>query len=267
MGKDTQKKPDSQHETIGFFSSILIKLYPSLKLLNPEYVCTKCRYSTSPFMKWAQLFVNRSIKVTSRIFQSPSQIRSKAFPIVVPHSSSNHQPSDTHSIEYRRMAEEPLSTTEHRNMAIQTIANMATAVWRAKIKLEKESQVELPIELRNLPRHILAAWDALAAGQVHVDDLIGKRYVPGMAVNVLTFQPLEGIGSELIHETIKPMIYLHDRLIQRADIIVARPLRESDIQPEKDSCESRELSERDPSKTDIRFPDSKGTKADGPNYD
>lgn len=109
---------------------------------------------------------------------------------------------------------------------LKTLVRVATAVWRAKAKLDEEPQTALPHALRNLPRHVRAAWDALAAGQVQIDDPTGRRYVPGMAVNVLTFQPMDGIGSEVVHETIKPSVYYGDRLIQRADVIVGRPSTE-----------------------------------------
>lgn len=120
------------------------------------------------------------------------------------------------------------STDEQLRFALRTLATVATAVWRAKTKLDTESQGELPDGLRNVPRHIQAAWDALAAGRVQIDDPTGKPYVTGMAVSVLTFQPIDGIGSEIIHETIKPSVYFDNRLIQRADVIVARPVAEPD---------------------------------------
>ncbi|MFZ1937292.1 MAG: hypothetical protein WAU84_26435, partial [Thermoguttaceae bacterium] len=84
------------------------------------------------------------------------------------------------------------------------IAAVATAIWRARTKLEGQPGVELPSEFRYLPRHIQAAWDALVSGGIEVQDPKGQRYVPGMAVNPLAFQPIEGLGSEVIQETIKP---------------------------------------------------------------
>jgi hypothetical protein len=109
---------------------------------------------------------------------------------------------------------------------LQTVAAVATALWRVRTKLESESNAELPSELRHLPRHIQAAWDALASGGVQVQDPRGQRYVPGMAVNPITFQPMEGVGTEIIHETIKPSVFYKDVLIQRADVIVARPVED-----------------------------------------
>ncbi len=111
---------------------------------------------------------------------------------------------------------------------LKVVAAVATAIWRARAKLENQAGVELPSEFRHLPRHVQAAWDALASGGIEIQDLTGQRYVPGMAVNPITFQPMEGVGTEVIHETIKPSVFYKDILIQRADVIVARPIDERD---------------------------------------
>jgi hypothetical protein len=108
--------------------------------------------------------------------------------------------------------------------SLQTLAAVATALRRVRAKLVPESKAELPPELRHLPRHIEAAWDALVAGHVEVQDPSGQAYVPGMAVNAIAFQPMQGVGAEVIHETIKPCVYYKDTLVQRADVIVAQPL-------------------------------------------
>lgn len=147
------------------------------------------------------------------------------------------------------------------NMALKTLAAVATAIWRAKSKLDAEAEATLPDELRNLPRHIQAAWDALKAGQIQVDDPTGRQYVPGMAVNTLTIQPLDGITCEVIHETIKPSVYFNDALIQRADVILGRPADESEVTP----TENEALQE--PTSGDLDAPDKKGTSTDGPDND
>lgn len=153
----------------------------------------------------------------------------------------------------------PASTEEQLNTALKTIAAVATAVWRAKNKLDAEADAELPDELRNVPRHVQSAWDALEAGTVQVDDPTGRRYVPGMAVSTLTIQPLEGITFEVIHETIKPSVYFNDMLIQRADVIIARPTGETSQNAVGDD------DSREPDSGDHEAPEQKGTNADGPN--
>jgi hypothetical protein len=144
---------------------------------------------------------------------------------------------------------------------LRTIAAVATAVWRAKNKLDAEIDTVLPLELRNLPRYIHAAWYALEAGKIQVDDPKGRRYVPGMAVNTLTIQPLDNISCEEIYETIKPSVYFNDILIQRADVIIAKPTGETiqgavsnDVDSELDSDKHK-------------APEQKGTRADGPYND
>lgn len=152
----------------------------------------------------------------------------------------------------------PASADEHLTEALKAIAAVATAVWRAKSKLDAEADTALPDELRNLPRHIQSAWDALEAGKIQVDDPTGRRYVSGMAVNTLTIQPLDGITCEVIHETIKPSVYFKDALIQRADVIVARPTGDT-IQ---DAVGNDANKEQDSG--DHEAPEQKGMNADGP---
>lgn len=155
----------------------------------------------------------------------------------------------------------PASTEDQLNAALKTIAAVATAVWRAKNKLDAEADAELPDELRNLPRHIQSAWDALEAGKIQVDDPTGRRYVPGMAVNTLTIQPLEGITVEVIHETIKPSVYFNDVLIQRADVIIARPTGETSQDAVGNDAN------KEPDSGDHEAPEQKGMNADGPDDD
>lgn len=126
---------------------------------------------------------------------------------------------------------------------MQGLASVATAVWRMRSKLPREGKLDPPAQIRHLPRHIQAAWDALAAAGIEVQDHKDQRYVPGMAVNIITFQPVQGIGCEVIHETIKPSIFYKDSLIQRADVIVARPWEASDGAPAEPQCAA--VSDRD----------------------
>ena len=184
-----------------------------------------------------------------------------AFRIAAPHAHEGPPPLETNADGPPASIDKYSSMREQLTEAMKTLAAVATAVWRAKAKLDAESQAELPAELRNLPRHVQAAWDALAAGEVQVDDPTGQPYVPGMAVNVLTFQPLDGLGCEMIHKTIKPSVYFNDVLIQRADVIVGRPLTESDKSQTNDAALKREAS------GDADATEEKGSNADGQDND
>jgi hypothetical protein len=111
---------------------------------------------------------------------------------------------------------------------VKGLATLATALWRIRSKLVDDALPEMPHELRHLPRHVQAAWDALEACHIKVQDHKDERYLPGMAVNPITFQPTAGLATEVICETIKPSIFYHDTLIQRADVIIAQPIDTND---------------------------------------
>jgi len=159
----------------------------------------------------------------------------RAFRIAAPEAYDEPPPSETIADGQTTGQPPPPELDEQLTAAIKTLATVATALWRIRTKLDAEAKEGLPDKLRNIPRHMEAAWDALTAGKVQVDDFAGQRYVPGMAVNILTFQPLEGLGSEIIHETVKPSVYYGDTLVQRADVIVGRPIAESDVQQTNDA--------------------------------
>lgn len=178
-----------------------------------------------------------------------------AFRITAPEESERN--AETHRTE---IPESP-SANDQLTAALKTIAAVATAVWRAKSKLDAEADAVLPDELRNLPRHIQSAWDALEAGNIQIDDPTGRRYSSGLAVNILTFQPMDGIACEVIHETIKPSVYFNDVLIQRADVIIARPSGETS----QDAVDTD--ANKEPELGDHEAPEQKGMNADGPDND
>jgi hypothetical protein len=106
---------------------------------------------------------------------------------------------------------------------LRTLASATTALWRVRAKLTGEPKVELPAALRLLPRHVEAAWDALEAGGITVQDPRGQRYDPGLAVNPVTYIPDASVPPNTIVETLKPSVFWKDVLIQRADVILASP--------------------------------------------
>jgi hypothetical protein len=116
-----------------------------------------------------------------------------------------------------------LSSLEH-NELTKTLTNIATSIWRIKEKLKQYDLASLPSDLKLLPRHVQAAWDALINGDIEIIDFAGERYVAGMAVTPIAFQPMEGCTTESICETIKPTIYYKGKLVQRADVIIACPI-------------------------------------------
>ena len=112
---------------------------------------------------------------------------------------------------------------ERADAILRALADLSTAVWRMRSKLDACPAGDLPAALRSLPRHMESATDALTAVGLRLWDPTGEPYASGMAVNPLAFQPEDGLTRELIRETVKPGIYFGDNLIRRPDVIVAQP--------------------------------------------
>jgi len=123
--------------------------------------------------------------------------------------------------------------TDAKKKFLSGIATLATALWRARSKIEASADIDLPNEFRNLPRHIDSAWAALEEAGVEVNPHVGDRYVPGMAVHVISFQPDSDIKEEVVLEAVSPSVYLAGTLIQRGKVIVGQP------PPEAQDCDNR----------------------------
>ncbi|MEU6035495.1 hypothetical protein ABZ801_08785 [Actinomadura sp. NPDC047616] len=99
-------------------------------------------------------------------------------------------------------------------------ADVATSIWRLRGKLA-ESPVEPP---RAVVRHLESAWDALAEAGVQVQDHLNAPFDSGLALTVVAFQPTPGLSREQVVETVRPSVYLHDRVVQRGEVIVGTPV-------------------------------------------
>ncbi|RJQ63192.1 MAG: hypothetical protein C4530_03875 [Desulfobacteraceae bacterium] len=70
--------------------------------------------------------------------------------------------------------------------------------------------------------------DSLKTNGIEVFDPTGTRYPPGGEgmMRPIQFQPTSGLTFEMVTETIAPVIYLAERLVQRGEVFVAVPLEE-----------------------------------------
>jgi hypothetical protein len=102
----------------------------------------------------------------------------------------------------------------------QAVANTVTSLWRARRKVETEDSVG---PLRQVGRHVQAAWDSLERLGVKVLDHDGEPFHAGLSLDVLATQPHPGISRETVIETVKPTIYLNDRFVQKGQVIVGIP--------------------------------------------
>jgi hypothetical protein len=108
---------------------------------------------------------------------------------------------------------------------LHVLADVTTGIWRMRRKMAGVgSGSEVPTELRAPLRHLESTWDILAGAGVEVGDPAGQKYVNGMALRVIAFQPTEGVQIETIDETIKPTVFYKKNLIQMGEVIVATPV-------------------------------------------
>ena len=99
--------------------------------------------------------------------------------------------------------------------------DVGTLVWRVQRRLSAIGQ--LPKELNRVSRDLESTWNALAQGGVEIKDHTGQDYVAGMALKVVTSQPVTSLTKKQIIETLKPTIYYKDRIIQMGEVIVGVP--------------------------------------------
>jgi hypothetical protein len=123
------------------------------------------------------------------------------------------------------LLESPLSETEISSGKGKGLLNltveMGTAVWRLQRRLTTEGEV--PEEIKRVSRDLESIGDALRQAGIEIKDHTGEKYVSGMALRVIAFQPTPDLSQEQVIETIKPTIYRKDKIIQMGEVIVGVP--------------------------------------------
>jgi len=97
-----------------------------------------------------------------------------------------------------------------------------TNLWRARRKLDAAGESGDPTQ-RQIARHLAAAADALARAGWSVQDHDGARFDPGLALEVIAYEPRPGVDSETVVETVRPCVYSDGRRVQIGQVIVAKP--------------------------------------------
>ncbi|MFW6106895.1 MAG: hypothetical protein ACOC8H_01915 [bacterium] len=112
----------------------------------------------------------------------------------------------------------------------QLVAELATCLWYLKTKHFKrewddpETGDDNPRVRRALNR-MNKSMDVLKENGIEVCDPTNKRYPPGGEgmMRPIQFLPTPGLTFEVVSETVAPIIYRDDRLIQRGEVFVAVP--------------------------------------------
>ena len=115
---------------------------------------------------------------------------------------------------------------EEGNESLNLLIELGTVIWRLRLRLTREGEVNDKID--RTFRDLESAWDTLRQGGIEVRDHTGEEYDGGMALKVLAFQPMTGFTGDKIIQTIKPTIYHNNKLVQKGEVMVGVPEKDTD---------------------------------------
>ncbi len=115
------------------------------------------------------------------------------------------------------------------------LIDLATQVWRLeRILAGLESGSDPPERaLARIGRQVEALKDTLGMLGCSFQHHDGERFDPGLALRVVAVQEEAGLAGPVVVETVKPSVYIGDRLVSPGQVIVARPAAPAGEQPEK----------------------------------
>jgi hypothetical protein len=137
------------------------------------------------------------------------------------HHAQRNVASSTPTLRVAGVAADKLVAVED---LVKGVAAAASAVWKLQARMERERREQAFDPPKWLLRQMEGAQDALHAAGIEAKGHTGDKYVPGLAVNVIAFQPQVGITIDVIAETLKPSVFFRDGLIQPGEVIVSTPV-------------------------------------------
>jgi hypothetical protein len=103
------------------------------------------------------------------------------------------------------------------------IGDLATRLWRLRNCLQQPGSQEPAAGVERGYRHLERLFARLEDLGIRVVDRTGGFYDPGMALTVVSSEPMDGIGRKIIKETITPTVYKNEELIQVSQVVVGIP--------------------------------------------
>lgn len=103
------------------------------------------------------------------------------------------------------------------------LVDLGCATWRLCQRMFDPDTGEARDEFRQMARHVAIIRDRLSELGLQIQDHTGKPYDSGQSLEVLAFQPTDGIPSETVIETIRPSLYLREQRILKGQVIVGTP--------------------------------------------
>lgn len=124
----------------------------------------------------------------------------------------------------------PAPQMMQQGIAPSALADVAVGLWRLREKMVQPGSDLPQPDMQRAFRAFESTWSALQSAGIRVQAHTGEKYVAGMVLSVLAFQPTPGLQVETIIETLKPSIYFHNTLIQLGEVIVGTPERDEAAQ-------------------------------------
>jgi len=107
-----------------------------------------------------------------------------------------------------------------------TLSDLGTCLWRIRDRMI-DRETGMPAEgNRRTFRHLQSAWDVLAQVGVRILDHTNETVPEGgiYSLKAVAYEPTSGLARETVIETVKPTIYLQDRMIQMGEVIIGTPV-------------------------------------------
>ena len=103
--------------------------------------------------------------------------------------------------------------------------DLGCATWKLYEKMFDRQTGEAHTEFRQLARHVTTIRERLGELGLQIQDHTGKPFDSGQSLEVLAFQPTDGIAEEAVVETVRPTLYFRERRILKGQVIVGTPVK------------------------------------------
>ncbi|MFI6906061.1 hypothetical protein ACIBKY_32695 [Nonomuraea sp. NPDC050394] len=121
-------------------------------------------------------------------------------------------------VAFERLGTDRPTETPDDALSGHSVAEVVTSLWRLDRRVRR-----LPGETRAVTRYLEMAWDSFTQAGIKVQEHVNDPFDPGLAIEVLSYQPAPGLDRDRVVETIRPSVYLNDHVIQRGEVIVGTP--------------------------------------------
>jgi hypothetical protein len=107
---------------------------------------------------------------------------------------------------------------------VKTIADIATAVWKARTRMVDTASGEVREEMKRIYGDTERIYKCLNELGIVVKDHTGDAFDYGLPLKVVTTKPMP-ISREIVTETFRPTIYWQDKIIQHGEVEVGTPIK------------------------------------------